>query len=77
MKFVQRGGGSRVVNLCSTSIDRVLDLGVLNVPDIAVVSVLRLCVRLGDTGLLQHCQGNIRLRFSQAVEDDLSQKTED
>ena len=66
-----------MVNLCSTSIDRVLDLGVLNVPDIAVVSVLQLCVRLGDTGLLTHCQGNIGLRFSQAVEDDLSKKTED
>ena len=66
-----------MVNLCSTSIDRVLDLGVLNVPDIAVVSVLQLFVRLGDTGLLTNCQANIALRFSQAVEDDLSQKTED
>ena len=66
-----------MVNSCSISIDEVLDLGVLNVLDIAVVSVLRLSVRLGDTGLLQHCQGNIALRFSQAVEDDLSQKTED
>ena len=68
---------ARVMNSCSISIEKCLDLGVLNVLDIAVVSVLRLCVRLGDTGLLTHCQGNIALRFSQAVEDDLSQKTED
>ena len=71
-----RGGGIRVT-LCSISIKEVLDLGVLNIHDISVVSVLQLWSRLGDTGLLQSCQGNIGLRFSQAVEDDLSQKTED
>ena len=68
---------ARVMNSCSISIEECLDLGVFNVPDIAVGSVLRPSDRLGDTGLLQHCQGNIGLRFSQAVEDDLSQKTED
>ena len=65
---------SRVVDLCSISIEECLDLGVLNVLDIAVVFVLRLWSRLGDTGLLQ---GNVGLGSSQAVEDDLHNETED
>ena len=64
---------ARVMNSCSISIEKCLGLGVLNVLDIAAVSVLR----LGDTGLLQSCHGNVGLGFSQAVEEDLSQKTED
>ena len=35
-----RGGGSRVIILCSISIKEVLDPGVLNIHDISVVSVL-------------------------------------
>ena len=72
-----RGGGSSVITLCSISIKEVLDLGVLNVLDISVVSVLQLWSRLGDTGLLQSCQGNIGLGFSKAVEDHLHNETED
>ena len=64
------------MNLCSISIEKVLDLGVLKVLRVAVASVVQLCVGLGDTGLLKDCQGNIGLS-GQAVEDDLSQKTED
>ena len=39
-----------VMNLCSISIEKVLDLGVLKVLRVAVASVLQLCVGLGDTG---------------------------
>ena len=66
-----------MVNSCSISIDEVLDLGVLNVLDIAVVSVLRFWSRLGDTGFLQTRYGNVGLGFSQAVDDDLHYKTEE
>ena len=47
-----------------------LDLGVL----IAVVSVLRLWSRLGDTWLLQLCNGNVGLGFSSSVDDYLSEE---
>ena len=59
-----------VIYLCSNIYNEEgLDLGVLNVLDIAVVSVLRLWSRLGHTGLLQPCLGNVGLGFSQAVDD--------
>ena len=67
----------RVINLCSISTEECLDLGVLNVLHIAVVSVLQLWSRLGDTGLLPPCIGNVGLGFSQAVDDDFSQERED
>ena len=63
------------MNLCLIEDD--LDLGVLQVLHIAVVSVLRLWSRLGDTGLLQPCIGNVGLGFSQAVDDDFCQERED
>ena len=42
--------------------------------DIAVVLNLRLCSRLGDTGLLQPCLGDVGLGFCQAVNDYLSEE---
>ena len=60
------------MNLCLIEDD--LDLGVLQVLHIAVVSVLRLWSRLGDTGLLQPCLGDVGLGFCQAVNDYLSEE---
>ena len=68
---------ARVINLSSISTEEGLDLGVLKVLHIAVVSVLQLWSRLGDTGLLQPCIGNVGLGFSQAVDDDFCQERED
>ena len=60
------------MNLCLIEDD--LDLGVLQVLHIAVVSVLRLWSRLGDTWLLQLCNGNVGLGFSSSVDDYLSEE---
>ena len=58
------------------AIEEGLDLSYsdLNVLRIALVSVLRLWSRLGDTRLLQPCLGSVGLGFSQAVDDYLSQE---
>ena len=73
MQQTWRGGGSQ----SDEFIDEGLDLGVLNVLHNAVVSVLCLWSRLGDTGLLQPWLGIVCLGFSQAVDDDFSQESED
>ena len=61
------GGGGSTKKICSVSIEE-------SVLDIAVVFNLRLCSRLGDTGLLQPCLGDVGLGFCQAVNDYLSEE---